>query len=237
MLKKYQPLGLDMRPSKTRLGRFIRRLRLKRKLRQGELGKLAKMPQTQISLLETGERKSLKKGQVKLIARALRCSQRELRKRMPKQKLRPPKNKLERLIRARCAKIGCSLKEFEKKMGMRRGRMFLLFRSKSLKYAVAARTAQALKLPTSALTRFVVGSQHKPGNKAGRLIRKQREAKLMSLDSLSAQLGVSKAYLSQIELGPRLITRKSRIAKPLATILDLKISEVCRRASRRKPKK
>ncbi len=69
---KFQPLGVGMRPCETRLGNLLRTYRLKRKLRQREVAKRARMGQNHYSYLEVGHlHRYIKPEQAGCLAEAL----------------------------------------------------------------------------------------------------------------------------------------------------------------------
>ena len=77
-MSKTQQLGKNMSPSKTKLGKFLRKCRIKLGLRQVEVGRLSMVKQSDYSHFETGRSKYLNPKQIKGLAKTLKCQEVEL---------------------------------------------------------------------------------------------------------------------------------------------------------------
>jgi len=84
-MSKTQQLGKNMSPSKTKLGKFLRKCRIKLGLRQVEVGRLSMVKQSDYSHFETGRSKYLNPKQIKGLAKTLKCQEVELEILVPPQ--------------------------------------------------------------------------------------------------------------------------------------------------------
>lgn len=216
-----------MIPTKTELGEFLRTQRLKRKLTQSEVAKLAGMSQNHYSNLETGLFKSLKKqNHVNGLSRTLRCKPRQLIKFFEPE----PLNKLGKLIWKQQIKLGLIRQEFFQRTGINPSNFYQSRTGISwdISYHLLKLLIKA-NLEVTALINYVGRkTEHSTKNALGRLIRKRRKELGLSQFQLAKKAGISRAYLSKIELGEYpLNTKKSDyLIARFAQILELDYSRL-----------
>jgi len=225
-----QLIGTNMVPSRTRLGKFIRARRIKLGFNQTKVAKLAGLGQSVLSRFEIGTRKYLNQKQLTRLAKALRCNPEELRKRNQPEKLpEEPQTELGRIIRARREEIGLTLEIFATRMGMNRWEARRLEVQKGLlrmSYIRARRLAKTLNLDVSVFSSFIGYDTTPIESNMGNLVRTHRKELAMSEKELAKKLGVTRQYVSQIELGlcplrkNKVITRITRVLKIDPALLE-----------------
>jgi len=103
-MSKTQQLGKNMSPSKTKLGKFLRKCRIKLGLRQVEVGRLSMVKQSDYSHFETGRSKYLNPKQIKGLAKTLKCQEVELEILVPPQ-IETSESERWKMPRAECAGV------------------------------------------------------------------------------------------------------------------------------------
>lgn len=237
--KKRMPVGVGLRPSTTRLGRFIRQRRLKLGLGQVVLAELTGTSQTLISDIETGVRTYLDQQQPEEFAARLKCNPQALRKLMPVEIDVKPTTGVSQLIRSRREELGLSRQDVANKMGT------YAYVVKDLEtrtnprlgYGRAQEVAKALALKPIVFAPYV-GRVGKPTTSAlGKLVRSRRKALIMSGYKLAKKLRVSPQYVHEIESGRHSLCNSVKMTKRLARVLKLDLSELQAVISKRRLKK
>jgi len=231
MSKKHQPAGINMMPSKTELGKFIRERRLELGLRQVPLNQLIPRSGDRnqlVSLIETGKRKFLDPGQVEAMAKALQIDPEELRKHMPEKYVARPRTELGKLVHARREELGMTLENFAKKskLTLRQAKYLEVRKNPSLRYHLVKPLAKTLKLDVSVFAPFL-GHFNKPtSSKLGALIRQRRKELGMSIVELAKKLKVTRQFVDQVEFGQTSLSNNDELVKRLADVLKMDVNQL-----------
>ena len=226
MPKRYQPPGVGMTPSKTKLGKFLRARRLKLGLRQTEAAKISGMRQSHYSAFETGLFKSLKPKQLSSLSKALQCEPLQLQSLFFNKP--EPKTELGKLIRTRRKRLGLTLKEFAKFSGINYPVIRILENGirDSFSYRLIKPLAKALALEPSVLSKYVGRKMKATDSKLGQLIRTRRKELAFNQIQLAEKLQITRQFLSQIELGKCPLSQNDIMIELLAKVLELDILEL-----------
>ena len=227
-MPKNYPVGIGMNPSKTELGSFIRARRLEAGLGQIQFAQLLKIGQAQLSNIERGNQKYLNDEQVKNFAKAIRCSSKELKKRIPVKKA-AQKTELGILVRSRRQELGMTIEDLAEKVKITPDYLLVLERKRILRkihYKTAQRLATALVLDPVLFADFI-GKPKKTSNSAlGQLLRSRRREFAMAQREVGKRIGITKQYLSMIELGKIPLSSSDNLIQQLADILELDIHDL-----------
>ena len=218
-------IGARMVPTRTKLGKFIRARRLKLGLSQVEAAKLGGISKGEWSELETGKRLNINARCIAGFSMALRCEPSRLEALAPKRRRPEPKNELGKFIRARREKLGLTEAEFSRKLKVGSSRVYKLeLCSRYISFQSVSRLAGALQLRPQVLLKFTNKNAKAAGNGLGKHIRARRTELLFSQSNLAEKLGVSKAYVSLIELGAQYLSTSDHMIERLAEILKLDVA-------------
>lgn len=224
-------IGINMTPTRTELGKFIREHRLKLGLSQLALGEEVgyKTLKYFISCLETGESSYLSSKRLAGLARALKCSRAKLQALVPKKREAEPKTEKGEFIRNRREKLGLTLVEFAGRMGisLEKAKYLETVKHPNLpSYRMLRLVGRVLKLKPAALLKFL-GRRRKQGKVGlGSLIRSRREELGFSCAELGRILGISRAAMSQIELGRTRLSQNGIRLEQLAKALNFGIAKL-----------
>ena len=236
----YQPVGIGMKPCTTKLARFIRSRRLSLGLSQRAFAEKLGVSQSFISELEMGKQRSFRFERLTTWAKILGCSREELVKRMPKKPTPVPLPELGRLIRSRRKKLGLSMADFAKRLGvdLKQARSWERRRpTPSLRRNSAILLAKALELEPSAFFKFVGFVKKETTSKLGSVVRERRKELGLSQVELAKRLGVSRQVVSQIELGKCCLSLEGgRMIERLAGALGLDVEVLQAVRPKRRPK-
>lgn len=238
---KAHPLGINMKPSRTELGKFIRSRRLELNLRQVLLADRAGLARNVVSMFEIGTREYLKDHQLVSLAEGLQCDPNELRKLMPTKA--QPTTELGKLIRYRREELNLSLPVFAGKLGvtLQQAKNLEARKSPTIHYGLIKPLADVLNLDLSTLARFAGTTFKQSKSEFGQIIRTHRKELGMSIRTLAKELGVSFQFVNQIELGQCPLSESDERIVQLANILGLDVEELLAvrssRMSRRGDKK
>lgn len=227
-MKKKQPAGVGMTPSKTELGNYIRTRRIELDLRQVPLADKCGFAQEFVSRLEVGTCKFLNDEQLVRLAKALQCDVEELRKRMPIKRVAQPTTEMGKFIRARREELGLTIEAFAKRLKIdpKRARLLEIRKSPSVRYDTLKPLATALELDPSVISRFVGITHKQTKSEMGQLIRSRRKELGLSLKGLAGKLDVSRQFVSQIEFGQCRLSTNDDIIVKLSDILKLDVAEL-----------
>lgn len=225
-------LGVGMTQTKTELGRFLRVRRLQFGLSQASIGKLAGIRQNIYSALETGLCRYPNIKFLEKIANALKCGAEELQILVPEKKLREPKTELGKFIEYRRKVLGLTRKQLAKMLGFSGENGGFIVKKKFLRVDLVKKYADILKCDPTELESFVlVGCWRMKESDSiiGSHIRRQRVKLGITQEQLAEKMGVTKQYVSYIELGKEKFSRSKKIIKKIASALLLdhqKLSEM-----------
>lgn len=227
-MKKKQPAGIGMTPSKTELGSFIRTRRLELDIRQVPLAEIVGVQPGLVSMIEVGTRRFLNDEQLNGLAKALKCDVEELRKLMPVKRIARPTTELGKLIRARREELGLTIETLAEKLKIdpKRAKLLEIRKSPTIHYGFLKPLAAALEYDPQMLSRFVGTTRKETKSELGKLIQSRRKELGLSIRDLAGKLDVSKQLVNQIEFGQcRLSVNDDMIVK-LSDALDLDVSEL-----------
>ena len=220
------PLGINMTPSKTPLGKFLRKRRLALGKTQAEVAGLIGIKQVSYSNLEIGQYKHSNLKRITRLAKALKCDRDELSKLVALKPDPAPITELGKFIQERRKKLGITRVEMAKKLGNVSTYRLELSGTK-IHLANARKLAKVLKCKVSLLMPYVGARPQKSSDsKLGQLIRTQRKEQELSSAELAYKLKVTRSYLGLLELGRFIPSRSSKILERLAKILKLDLSEL-----------
>lgn len=227
-MKKKQPAGVGMTPSKTELGSFVRARRIELDLRQVPLAKQSGLAHSQISQIEVGVKKYLDDNQLTQLATALKCDTEELRKRMPVKPGSHPTTELGKLIRSRREELGMTIESFAKKMKMtpQRARHLEIRKNPSIRYNTLNPLAKVLDLDPVILSKFVGTTRKESTSELGNLVRSRRKELGMSIGDLAEKLDVSRQFANQIEFGQARLSTNDEMIVKLAEVLQLDVEKL-----------
>ena len=200
---KTQPPGCSMTPCKTKLGQFVRDQRLARGWTQERLARIAGVKQNTLRGLEVGARANYRVTYLKHLAKALECELSELWALIPNVSAPPPTER-GRFIRGRREKLYLSLEGLASKMRVslyvvRHLEMCPKERLTSVQYIPVL--ARVLQVSAKSLLPFFQGSKRPPVGGLGALIQERRMLLGMSQSDIADRIGVSRTFVSKIELG------------------------------------
>ncbi len=229
-------IGMKMVPSITRLGKFIRRIRLKKKISQVDLALRSDNSQQFVSKLENRRLHHINEAKLARVATVLECSPDELRKRLPKAKLKKLKSKFGKFIRARRLFLGLSYEEFAARLSMKlpEARAIENDGRKSVGIQRVEILAKALELEIKDLMIFV--DEKVTSDPLGNLIRSKRQEKFMRLEDLALAIGVKKQFMFQIESGICSLVKSPEHVSKLCEVLSINAVEFEALQSKRKLK-
>ncbi len=230
MSKKRNLSGFKRTPSRTSIGRMIRRRRMAAGLTQTVVGQQVGLSQTQISLLEIGHQRFLRSHQITLLAAALGW---------PVAKLDPlrrpatpyePVTEFGRLVRDRRLKLGLSYDELAKRMGVspESARRLERRQNSMTTHQVVKVLAPALEVPLAVFTPYAFNHSKASTTALGRLLRTRRQELFLSLRDVAHRVGLKKQHLSMIELGRCHCHRNLELIPRLARVLNLAPAELRR---------
>lgn len=231
-----RPIGGAMSESRGTFGNFIRSLRLSLNLNQTQVGHLAGISQNYVSALELGIVRYPGETIVMSLARALKCSPEELRRRIPARRVAEPVTAARKLIRARRVELGLSLAEFASRMGMTpaKARYLETSRCQHLRLRLVRPLSTILNFSPSVLAPFVDLTRKEAESEFGRLVRAGRLDNGMTDRDLARKLGVTAAYVSQIEVGKASLSQSHEFVVRLALILGFERERLLAARSKRK---
>jgi len=234
--KRKHPLGNCMTPSETELGEFIRARRLYIGLSQVELGRLSGIWQTQISMLERGERKYLESWHINALANILQCDSGEFRRRMPIKYFAEPTTEIGWLIKNRREELKLTIEDFASRMltTVERARLMELRKNRNISHPSVKPLATALELDQKVFAKFLKvpgrkkSTRNKPGPmlKLGQKICYHRCQKIMSQSELADKLGIKRQVVSQIENGQYFFCRDTGTLLHIAKLLDVDFAKL-----------
>lgn len=190
-----------MVPSRTKLGKYLRKQRLKFPYKQEEVAELTGIPQPTLSALEIGKRKFLLSGEAELLAPVLECSVTELRLFEKPENVKNKKAKLKPTTAA-----GKFIKSQAVELGLDPVRNSFLGRvilspKPCISYSKMKRLCKILRLKPVVFKKFLAPNAKKTKGKLGHLVRFDREERGWSQDDLALKLGKTRAYVSAVERG------------------------------------
>lgn len=202
-MPKYQPIGIGMTPSKTKLGKFLRACRIKLGLRQARVAELLGMLQGKYSTLEIGKRRYLAPKEVEDLSRVLQCEKLQLEALAPKMRKVEPKTEFGKFVRSRREQLGLTWDELSKRLQMSRAQVCGLEvgRQQGVRYRTLKLLAKALDLEISALSKFISAREKVTNSILGQLVRSRRKELKLSQKELANNLRVTPQFVSQIESG------------------------------------
>ncbi len=223
-----------VRPGRTSLcrtegGLFLRLLRKGLGLSQMRVAKISGVRQVFLSKLELGLR-ALHEGQIKGLARALRCHPKHLRQFLPPPRELMPRTKIGQLILTRMEKLELRITDFADRMGFskKRAEAFIMKKRPGLSYDSAHRLANALEVPFRELGPYVGTMQTEVLTGLGLSIRAHRLALGLSQTQLARLIPCSRQLLSAMEHGIHPITSQNptleRLAELFSTTTDALLS-------------
>lgn len=222
-------IGHRLKPSKTKLGRFIRAHRLKLRLSQVQLAESTGLSQSEISAVETGKIQGRKKNTLKKLAKELKCELARLEKMAPEPAYEPS-TELGKLIQARLRALDLTQSEMAGELKIHRACVNKWLNGKSLNVSrkLLKPLAKALALKPSALSEFkvnrVMPNRGRPAKMAfGQMIRNRRKELNWSGEVLGKKVGLTRAGISYIELQG---TCSDESAEKLAKKLGLNPAEL-----------
>lgn len=238
MNKDNNKIGMGVSESKSELGIFIRKRRMELGYRQAELAKKLKILQSAVSSIELGNRSLVYYHGFnwRKMAKALKCSIKEIEKRLPKIEIQLPQTDLGWFIQNRRKELKMTIKEFAKRMNIPTYRADYLEKRKheTRKYEMLRKIADALSVEISELSNFTIKCRRECTNDLGRIIREQRKNLCISGIEFAAKLGVTRQYVNQIEGGAINMIKSEQMLKKIAVILKLDFEKL--KASRPKKK-
>lgn len=220
-------IGTGMTASTTPFGAFIRQRRIELGLSQKVVNQgipRSRSATALISGIETGTRKWVAPDQAKALAKALKLDVGQIREfgviRDPFESMVP----VRKFIRQRREELGMSREEFARRMGVSVGTTYTRESAKSLtiSYHQAKKLAGVLQMDVSSFNSFLDRSHQKTTpSKLGASIREARGAKGFSLQTLAEKVGVSKQYISLLELGRVPVRQDSPALQRIIDALEL----------------
>lgn len=137
-----------------------------------------------------------------------------------------PKMELGKFIRARREELGLTKADFARKLNVLDSSVHALeVRRHRITCQSARRLAKALQLQPQAFLNFITNQNAKAAsNGLGELVRARRRELLFSQSDLARKLGVSKAYVSLIELGAPNLNQSDHMIELLAKVLKLDVA-------------
>ena len=220
------------KPSKTKLGKFLRSKRCGLGLSQKEMAARCGMFQPNYNLYETGHRIHPGIQAQKMFAAVCTCTDDEIRSLIDPRplKIKKPHTKLGRFIVRRLKALQISLGGLARRLSIDHSSVWtLIYETKTVRQQNAARLSAVLKCSMSDLEPFIFvrykQAKKKPGSKLGAMIRAERERKKMSQSDLAALLECAKQYVNAVEGGRQSVGRHAalRIAKCLAWKIPSKL--------------
>lgn len=227
-MPKKQPVGVGMTPSKTELGKFLRARRLELGLSQVQVAKLTGMCHSNYSQLEVGKHQPVFNANPKRfenLAEALNVEPQDLIVLVTRAE---PKTERGKFIRNRREELGLSLGDLAERMGrsLNSVRSLELSKSQGLSYGLLIPLSKALELEPSVLSAFVGGLEKTTNGSLGKLIRERRKESGYSISQLAEKLGVTRQYLSCVELGQVHLSQNDARIRQIAEVLELDAAEL-----------
>lgn len=225
-------IGIGMTLSKTEFGKCIRDRRIERGLAQFELARDVGIDQASLSSLEIKGQYPRKKTLFNL-AECLQLEYTHLESLIP---LKPPKYKLGRYILRRLNKLGKTIDDFAKELGITYQRARdIIYRQAKIRYFRMAPLAKALGVNQKTLANFMGINTKKSPSIFGQNVRYLRIKKGLSQKQLAKTTGVSKQLISQVELG--LTPLSNNLAEKLSRIFGIDPAELKSLKPKRKIKR
>lgn len=224
---KFRPVGIDLKPTTSKLGTFIRKRRLHLKMTQSTVAAHVGVYTTVVSKLERGMRHTLEDAEWQKLAMILQVDAQELRDQFPELIFLDQKPKLGIFIRTRRESLGLSLPDLAKKMKMSVEYVEMLETGprKELRHKEAVLLAKALKLAVSELVAFTIRVKQ-TDNRLGLRVRTRRLEIGLSQVELAKKLKASRQFVSQIELGKTRLSDGDGSIACLAEALRLPVREL-----------
>ena len=218
-------IGLGMVSSGSELGKFIRVRRIKLGLTQVGAAKPGGISQGEWSGMETGKRRRLSAKYIAVFSEVLQCEPSQLEALNPEKKQAELKTELGKFIRARREELGLTKTDLARELKVNSSYVNQLeLHERYIIYQTARRLVIVLRLEPQALLKFITNQNAKAaGSGLGKLIRTRRRELLLSQSDLAKELGVSKAYVSLIELGALHLNQSDYLLERLAEILKLDV--------------
>jgi len=228
MQKKYQPIGIKMATSATKLGEYLRSRRLELGISQADIARRAGMAQSKYSALETGKlaARSLSNCLDEL-AIALQFEPSELQAFIPISMPKEPQTALGRLIHAQRERLGLSIQELACRSGMglqHLSRLEFGDTETAIRYSTVRKLARELCLDTSVFSDFICegGFKAKEAESSlGHAVRSRRKELGLSLADVARLLHTSSQFISQIELGTAKLIQTDALLVRLAAVLQI----------------
>ncbi len=236
----------------TALGRFVRDQRCELHLTQAQLAEKLGLKSCAVSHLEVGRAKGmiLSPDRVALLAAALRCSMDAIDELLPLRVRHSgslPSGGLGRLLLKRRVELNVTQQEAAQRAGVARSQYprWESGKIKTITPRMAEHIQKGLGLDASSLEPFVKrryssGAHMTRGkSKFARAVRARRLKLDLSQATLAARLGVTAAFVSQIEVGKTVKMTMSTMLPRLAKELGIPVSrlEILREKRKRNRKK
>jgi transcriptional regulator with XRE-family HTH domain len=221
------PVGSNMTACTTPFGTFIRKRRIELKLSQKTVGQnipRSGRPHIFISELEIGTKKQITLDQAKALAKVLKLDIEAICKfgviHIPPQ----PTQDVRKIIQDRREELGMSRKELAQQLGISvdAARTMELAQKPTIAHQQARKLARVLQMDVSSFVPFLVRSSQKASSsKLGTYIRKAREARVWSMLTLAEQVGVSRQWISLVELGKWSVSKDNPTLQKIIAVLEL----------------
>ncbi|PIR46298.1 MAG: hypothetical protein COV07_04335 [Candidatus Vogelbacteria bacterium CG10_big_fil_rev_8_21_14_0_10_45_14] len=201
-MKKKHPVGVGMVVCSTPLGEFLRYLRLDRKVTQAEVASSVGIKQTHWSQLEIGRKKNLNSDLCRRIALYFNIPHSQLEYLLPKRKA-TPQGSLAYLLAKYMKSSNMTISSLALKMDMDAGALarYVNGDRKTASYQTARLFVHVLGFSIEEILPHLTDSRDTPESAVGELIRTSRRRLLMSIQDLAKKLTITRARVSQIELG------------------------------------
>lgn len=208
-----------MRVGSGTLGQFVATRRHEMNLSQTKVANMLGRSRGWVCNLERGVAKNFELGLVPKLANVLRCKVGDIRKQLQL----APSNKLGQMVRLYRTQHGLTVAEFATMLGIKAETVYgwEAGRHTVVTYAVARKLVALLKVKTSKFS-SCLGINCRPTlEKFGVVIRRYRQLSMLSQPELGGRLGVSKQYVSQIELGQATLAMSDEFVQKLVNVLSV----------------
>ncbi len=233
---------------RTKLGGFIRERRLILGLTQKQLANKVRLSLPCIAKYEYGRIRgsAMSSILVRRFTKALQCPSENISELLPQKvkvwrlSVEPPPTELGILVFSRRQELRLTQDELGQRMGTQSNSTYNFIetgKSKTISLDMGERLAKALEMDFSLLEPFTKEKllaysayrKRQSESALGRFIRSKRIELNMSQEKLAIKLGVTRAYISEMEIGKANLSQSSRLSE-IAEILgvDIRVIEALR---------